>query len=126
MEKHNAVRTERVLLVEYAVMANHSADTNGATLGRNGLRGHWSSALKGLNPEAKKILKFPYSKSELPPSCFCSLVRVEAESVMQGACATAYLRHWEILNGTSVIRDVLTGFLKTNNCEGNSFRGRPP
>lgn len=119
-----------MLLVEHAVLAsvwsNHSADTNAATLGRNGLRGHWPSALKGLNPEAKKRLKFPYSKSEQPSSCFCSLVRVEAESVTQGACATVSLRLWEILNGTSVIWDMLTEFLKTNNCEGNSFRGRLP
>lgn len=107
-----------------SVWSNHSADTNAATLGRNGL---WApSALKGLNPEAKKRLKFPYSKSEQPPSCFCSLVRVEAESVTQGACATASLRRWEILNSTSVIWDMLTEFLKTNNCEGNSFRGRLP
>lgn len=116
-----------MLLVEYAVLAcvwsNHSADTNAATLGRNKLRGHWPSALKGLNPETKKIFKFSYSKSEKLPSCFFSLVRVEVESVTQGACATASLRCWEILNGASVIWDMMIKFLKTNNCEGNSFRG---
>lgn len=73
-----------------------------------------------LNPETKEKTAVSIKRIRKAASCSCSLVRVEAESVAQGA---TLLRHLVILNGTSVIRNMLTEFHKTSNLLRQYFSG---